>query len=201
MACVLIVEDDEDVREFMDILLSSSGYQTATARNGAEALEAVRQTHPCLVLLDLMMPVMDGWTFRDRQLADPEFRRDLPGRGRADENRVLAIADVPTHAQRQPPIAVEPPQQRVRVEQEPHNASQASTSEGGSGSKKAAVTRALPRMAPNFRSGGTASIRTSLATGCLFRAMTISSPASARSMRRDRCVLAAWTVTTFITVP
>jgi CheY-like chemotaxis protein len=77
VACVLIVEDDEDVREFMDILLSSSGYETATARNGAEALEAVRQTHPCLVLLDLMMPVMDGWTFRDRQLADPEIA-DVP---------------------------------------------------------------------------------------------------------------------------
>lgn len=77
MPCVLIVEDDPDVREFMDILLSNSGFDTVTAQNGAEALQAVREKHPCLVLLDLMMPVMDGWTFRDRQLADPAIA-DVP---------------------------------------------------------------------------------------------------------------------------
>jgi CheY-like chemotaxis protein len=77
VACVLIVEDDPDVREFMDVLLSDSGFHTVTAKNGAEALQAVRQTRPCLVLLDLMMPVMDGWTFRDRQLADPDIA-DVP---------------------------------------------------------------------------------------------------------------------------
>jgi CheY-like chemotaxis protein len=74
---VLIVEDDADVREFMDLLLSNSGFETRTAANGAEALRAVRASRPCLVLLDLMMPVMDGWTFRDQQLADPAIA-DVP---------------------------------------------------------------------------------------------------------------------------
>jgi CheY-like chemotaxis protein len=75
--CVLIVEDDADVREFMNVLLSHSGFETVTATNGAEALKVVRERRPCLVLLDLMMPVMDGWTFRAKQLEDPAIA-DVP---------------------------------------------------------------------------------------------------------------------------
>ena len=70
MPCVLIVEDDQDVREFMDLLLTTSGYDTMCAGNGAEALAKMRARRPCVVLLDLGMPVMDGFTFRERQLAD-----------------------------------------------------------------------------------------------------------------------------------
>ena len=77
MPCVLIVEDDADVREFMNLLLSHSGFETVTAKNGAEALQAIREKRPCLVLLDLMMPVMDGWTFRAKQLEDPAIA-DVP---------------------------------------------------------------------------------------------------------------------------
>jgi CheY-like chemotaxis protein len=71
--CVLIVEDDNDVREMMDLLLTSIGYRTVTAPNGAVALDRLRQDRPCMVLLDLMMPVMTGWEFRERQLADPQL--------------------------------------------------------------------------------------------------------------------------------
>jgi CheY-like chemotaxis protein len=71
--CVLIVEDDTDVREMMDLLLTSIGYRTVTAPNGAVALERLREDRPCMVLLDLMMPVMTGWEFRERQLADPQL--------------------------------------------------------------------------------------------------------------------------------
>jgi CheY-like chemotaxis protein len=71
MPCVLIVEDDEDVRDFMDVLLQASGYETMTAANGAIGIEMMQHRKPCMVLLDMMMPVMDGWTFRSRQLADP----------------------------------------------------------------------------------------------------------------------------------
>ena len=71
MPRVLIVEDDADVREFMDLLVSSAGYTTATAADGAEALERMREQRPCVVLLDLQMPVVDGFQFRRRQLADP----------------------------------------------------------------------------------------------------------------------------------
>jgi CheY-like chemotaxis protein len=73
MPCVLIVEDDADIRSFMQFLLDSSGYNTVAAGNGREALEAMRGKRPCMVLLDLMMPVMDGFEFRARQLRDPSL--------------------------------------------------------------------------------------------------------------------------------
>jgi CheY-like chemotaxis protein len=77
MACVLIVEDQPDVREMLDLFLRSQGYETETASNGQEALARLKSCSACLVLLDLMMPVMSGWEFRARQLQDPEVA-DVP---------------------------------------------------------------------------------------------------------------------------
>ena len=74
---VLIVEDDQDCREMLAALLVSHGYRIVTAENGAEALTVARQYHPCLILLDLMMPVMDGEEFRRTQLSDPQIC-DIP---------------------------------------------------------------------------------------------------------------------------
>jgi CheY-like chemotaxis protein len=71
MPCVLIVEDDADVCEFMHFLLTANGYETMSARNGRQALEQIRTRRPCMVLLDLHMPVMDGFEFRKHQLLDP----------------------------------------------------------------------------------------------------------------------------------
>ena len=73
MPCVLIVEDDPDIREFMQLLLSTSGYETMTAANGEQALHLMRERKPCIVLLDLMMPVMDGFGCRERQLEEPSL--------------------------------------------------------------------------------------------------------------------------------
>ena len=73
MPCVLIVEDDPDIRDFMQVLLSASGYETMTAANGEQALNLMRERKPCMVLLDLMMPVMDGFGFRERQLEEPSL--------------------------------------------------------------------------------------------------------------------------------
>ena len=60
---LLVVEDDEEIRDFLALLLETEGYAVRTARNGAEALEVVRDDSPQLILLDMRMPVMDGWTF------------------------------------------------------------------------------------------------------------------------------------------
>ena len=73
MACVLIVEDDDDVREFMELLLATSGYETMAASNGEEALEQMHRRRPCMVLLDMQMPRLDGWQFRAHQLRDPRI--------------------------------------------------------------------------------------------------------------------------------
>ncbi|HZZ84148.1 MAG TPA: response regulator [Anaeromyxobacteraceae bacterium] len=70
---VLIVDDDIDIRETVEEILSSEGFEVLTARNGAEALERLRDGLPRLILLDLFMPVMDGAEFRRNQLADPSL--------------------------------------------------------------------------------------------------------------------------------
>ena len=73
MPIVLIVDDDSRIRALMARLLETSGYTALEAANGKEALVHMRRTRPCVVLLDLQMPIMDGWEFRRQQLADPEL--------------------------------------------------------------------------------------------------------------------------------
>jgi len=69
---ILIVDDDDDIRLALAEVLEDEGYQVKTAANGSEALTLLRSSEtPCMILLDLMMPVMDGWTFREQQLKDP----------------------------------------------------------------------------------------------------------------------------------
>ena len=57
---VLIVEDLDDIRSMMKILVECYGYQAITADDGYEAIEKVKEYHPDLILMDLMMPVLDG---------------------------------------------------------------------------------------------------------------------------------------------
>jgi CheY-like chemotaxis protein len=92
---ILVVEDDESIRVALTTELASHGLRVTTAADGSEALARAREwPQPCLILLDLSMPVMDGWTFRANQLAD-ETIRDIPvivlsARGDADrQGRVL----------------------------------------------------------------------------------------------------------------
>jgi CheY-like chemotaxis protein len=72
---VLVIEDHDDTREMVAMLLSAEGFTVVTAENGQRGLERLMRTRPCLVLLDLMMPVMTGWEFRRAQLslADPDL--------------------------------------------------------------------------------------------------------------------------------
>src|SRR4051812_39456009 len=72
--CILIVEDDTELRETLGEILQEEGYHVAGVGNGREALDHLRQSDPpCLILLDLMMPVMSGWEFRDQQRQDPDL--------------------------------------------------------------------------------------------------------------------------------
>lgn len=71
---ILLVEDDEDVREMLKLTLELSGHVVDVAANGTAALEALARQRPCLVILDLVMPVMSGWDvlaqMKARQLDD-----------------------------------------------------------------------------------------------------------------------------------
>ena len=60
---VLVVDDDPDILDALSEILEVEGYDVQRARNGREALQRLEQGLPDLVLLDLMMPVMDGWEF------------------------------------------------------------------------------------------------------------------------------------------
>jgi DNA-binding response OmpR family regulator len=74
---VLIVEDHEDTREMAETLLTHDGFAVRTAVHGLDAFRCIQHVKPCLILLDVMMPVMHGITFArelrrysDREIAE-----------------------------------------------------------------------------------------------------------------------------------
>ena len=70
----MIVEDDRDTREMLGRFLELEGFDVQSAANGDLALRALqREGKPCVILLDLMMPVMNGWQFREIQSTDPDL--------------------------------------------------------------------------------------------------------------------------------
>ena len=60
---ILVVEDDPDILETVSQVLEFEGYKVETANNGAEGLKAMERHLPWLILLDMRMPVLDGWGF------------------------------------------------------------------------------------------------------------------------------------------
>ena len=72
---VLVVEDDQTIRDLLTEVLSDAGYEVRTAGNGVHALRVLDDWRPDPIMLDLYMPEMDGWTFRDRQLAHADLAR------------------------------------------------------------------------------------------------------------------------------
>lgn len=75
MTSVLVVDDERDIREAVSEVLADEGYEVLGAGDGAEALSKLRAFHPSVVLLDLMMPGMNGWEFREAQRHDPEVSK------------------------------------------------------------------------------------------------------------------------------
>mgnify|MGYP005845868491 CR=1 FL=1 len=74
---ILLIEDDLDILEFTRLVLTNHGYAVRSALDGREALEAVGERLPDLILLDLMMPIMDGFAVGKTLRAD-ERTRDIP---------------------------------------------------------------------------------------------------------------------------
>ncbi len=71
--CVLVVDDEEDVRETLREVVEMTGCTALLAANGAEALELLQQRRPCLIILDLLMPVMTGTEFIEATRRQPEL--------------------------------------------------------------------------------------------------------------------------------
>lgn len=76
-AKILIVDDEPNNVDFLEQALEDSGYQLITATNGQEALNKIQSEQPDLILLDLNMPVMDGFTVLAKVKEDPNLR-DIP---------------------------------------------------------------------------------------------------------------------------
>ncbi|CAH0118033.1 MULTISPECIES: response regulator transcription factor [unclassified Paenibacillus] len=72
MATILVVDDDAHIRELMCLFLNNEGFETIQTENGAEAMSVMESASIDLVVLDIMMPIMDGW-----QLCS-ELRRSYP---------------------------------------------------------------------------------------------------------------------------
>jgi CheY-like chemotaxis protein len=70
---VLVIDDDDDVCEALREALTEDGYAVATVPHGAAALELIRHHQPAVIVLDLRMPIMDGWSFAEqyRRVAKP----------------------------------------------------------------------------------------------------------------------------------
>jgi len=93
---VLIVEDEESILLSLEFLLGKEGYTVSTARDGAAALRALEQQAPDLVLLDVMLPLVDGFELCRLIRANPTLRHTrimlVTARGREPEiNRGMAL--------------------------------------------------------------------------------------------------------------
>ena len=71
---VLLVDDERSIRTICRVNLEGDGLSVAEATDGAEALEEVRRARPSIVLLDVMMPRVDGWSVAEQLAADDETR-------------------------------------------------------------------------------------------------------------------------------
>jgi CheY-like chemotaxis protein len=79
---VLVVDDEPQVVWMLQFSLEAEGYQTYAARNGRAALDEIQEHHPALMLLDIMMPVMDGWSVL-------EWLQQLP---KSERPRVIVVS-------------------------------------------------------------------------------------------------------------
>lgn len=70
---VLVIDDDDDVCEILREALTEDGFAVATVPHGAAALELIRHHQPAVIVLDLRMPIMDGWSFAEqyRRVSQP----------------------------------------------------------------------------------------------------------------------------------
>jgi two-component system, OmpR family, response regulator VicR len=74
---ILCIEDEHEMIDLIRLILSRRGFEVLGANGGREGLDVIRKEHPDLILLDLMMPDMDGWEVYQRMKAE-ETTRNIP---------------------------------------------------------------------------------------------------------------------------
>jgi CheY-like chemotaxis protein len=95
---VLLVEDEEESRESLREILELEGYHVELATNGQEALAKLDHIAPCVILLDLFMPVMDGWQLLEKLRSD----------GRLDKLNILVTTSAATNLPTDVPVFTKP---------------------------------------------------------------------------------------------
>jgi len=85
---ILAVDDEDDVRRLIEIKLKKAGFEVVTAVNGQGGLDKAKGEHPDLVIMDVMMPVMDGFTAASKiktEMQDPPIVIMLTAKGQEDD--------------------------------------------------------------------------------------------------------------------
>jgi len=72
--CILVVEDQEDNRQILRDLLTSGGFDMIEAENGADAITVAEANRPDLILMDIQLPILDGYEATRRIKANPELK-------------------------------------------------------------------------------------------------------------------------------
>ena len=72
--CILVVEDQEDNRQILRDLLTNAGFEMIEAENGAEAVASVQARRPDLILMDIQLPILDGYEATRRIKANPDLK-------------------------------------------------------------------------------------------------------------------------------
>jgi CheY-like chemotaxis protein len=103
---LLVVDDDAVIREMLDMVLVSEGFEVITAVHGAAALTILDQMTPNVILLDMKMPVMDGWEFLRRYRQRPGQKVPVVVLTAAQDDKRRA-ADVGANAYIAKPFAID----------------------------------------------------------------------------------------------
>lgn len=108
MKKILIIEDDTSIRELLVEIFESEGYLVDSGVNGSEGIKALETNIPDLILMDVMMPVMDGYAFRMEQMKNPKWD-SIPvvamsaqdqGRGKLEDHGITNFINKPLELDR-----------------------------------------------------------------------------------------------------
>src|SRR5258708_20009606 len=101
MAKILVIDDDKDIVEIVKYIAAQDGHEVTQASNGRQGFESALSNRPSLIILDIMMPEMDGYTLNTKLLATPSTQAIpvivLTAKGGKMREAFLPAANVPAY--------------------------------------------------------------------------------------------------------